>query len=1111
MTGYGSARVVNPGSPGSVGGAGGRGPSAGQNQPNTGSPSSSYNQVQQQSQVRVIEPETQTLQGRVRAATEQAVRDALNAGLGKRGALAARDAAKARVLGDAIRRGSGSPNEWAEVRAELDAGNPHTSLAVDAQRYGFVDAAGGPSWRMSGPAQGIDANGLPLKPSVGSLGIQMTPINPPSRNVTAPEIKGAVGYEFNNMLTNPNRFAAAKEMNDQMQNVTTTEGGKIRRENNPELTRSQRMGRYAVDYGKQYETQYSEMRGEMLKSGFEKQLEKYGESSVVGKNAKRALSDIEKNGVPRGESIDYVPFAGGLVFAGAEQFGVDFDEFGGAPSTKFRPENGELNFETPRWAQSLYEMSENVQAKGNELFKNAGIGGQFVRGATFDNVAGGLAAAGWGWDTPNKVFRLDRTGLKLKQEGAVEAFDIFGYQVGGLLGGTAVAAIDEPAAFSGSLIVPVVSKATGNIAWQKAQGKLRTATLEPRPYKSFAKENVWREEGDIFRVGKGREYPYGYPVEDGLIGADSMVRMFDDTKNLYPNPSSIPAGKTVGIHAHPNDWGRQHFGRIGKHGDPGTFLGPNASYRFLRGPALVIDDITFNPLAPVAAAAGTVKKFRDNIRYRGFEKAVKETVAYKMLTGQQDLVRPSLDFVIVDKIERLPEDLRHDKKAARKFTVTKTDADKAYTTYKMERNAANGYPFTEVEAVVPPGAEVRRIERKYKTRANFPIKLFGMEKIPGTNIKLQYGVDVPISLYETTGRFKEVDRKRATAIVNTDRGVLLVEEKNSGKLNLPGGGVETWTENLMPEKAVRRELFEETGIRADNAKRLFEWTDPEQKRSNEGGLYRNQHLVYEIDYNGAPQSLELQKKEIRGIEYWDPETAIPDNVNPATREILRQWKDAHREMFDRGDVGLERAYSELDSITAELDRTYAEAMSWADERVFGESNAFQKANDSPNRSMFYDELSGAVKKRSEKANKPRNLKINATYGYGQGVKRTLSKNKYGNHQSGRSFVENYYKNQPKEGAELAVWADAAKYGKMPSDEKPIWENYGRQAPPKIETGHAEYGMVPHPKRRAQIFKMIEEPEPELFEPNRKVTKGRRKRRREDREINPIADILGLLR
>lgn len=120
-------------------------------------------------------------------------------------------------------------------------------------------------------------------------------------------------------------------------------------------------------------------------------------------------------------------------------------------------------------------------------------------------------------------------------------------------------------------------------------------------------------------------------------------------------------------------------------------------------------------------------------------------------------------------------------------------------------------------------------------------------------------------------------RRRGTALVETDQGILLVSEDGS-RFSLPGGAArrgELWIESAI------RELREETGLRAISAQYLFSHMGEVRQR---GSSYsRNHHKVFLIQAEGLPEP----RQEICALHFYQPNDPI--QVTNSTQAILEKY------------------------------------------------------------------------------------------------------------------------------------------------------------------------------------------------------------------------------
>ncbi len=114
-------------------------------------------------------------------------------------------------------------------------------------------------------------------------------------------------------------------------------------------------------------------------------------------------------------------------------------------------------------------------------------------------------------------------------------------------------------------------------------------------------------------------------------------------------------------------------------------------------------------------------------------------------------------------------------------------------------------------------------------------------------------------------------RPQATGVVTKNGKVLLVTDRGRDRYSLPGGGIQP---GELPISAVARELYEETGLRADKIELVF----THRSRSQE-------HVVFLIS---AHHGRARPRNEIDAHLWWDGEADIA--LFPHVRVILAHPK-----------------------------------------------------------------------------------------------------------------------------------------------------------------------------------------------------------------------------
>jgi ADP-ribose pyrophosphatase YjhB (NUDIX family) len=124
-------------------------------------------------------------------------------------------------------------------------------------------------------------------------------------------------------------------------------------------------------------------------------------------------------------------------------------------------------------------------------------------------------------------------------------------------------------------------------------------------------------------------------------------------------------------------------------------------------------------------------------------------------------------------------------------------------------------------------------------------------------------------------------RRRGTAIVDTDKGILVVSDGRKPVFLLPGGGARPGESR---RRAAIRELEEETGLKTYYCRYLFTYNEP-----NDGRRIRNLHKVFLIKAYGIPTP---NHRDVYYIAFWKPGSNIP--ISKTTEKIIKIYLEKYK-------------------------------------------------------------------------------------------------------------------------------------------------------------------------------------------------------------------------
>lgn len=315
-----------------------------------------------------------------------------------------------------------------------------------------------------------------------------------------------------------------------------------------------------------------------------------------------------------------------------------------------------------KWAENVNRRSKNITEK-NRKFYESKIGGKTGKYLGEASTYLGRIVS----DNVNLIAGGKKVSdLAIQKPSAIPyGAVVLGHDVPK---GMYQAAKDDPAYFLTSFVASY-----GAIKAVGAAGAATKGTIKYSGKKYVPPENVIRPE-----VLSGK---VTFPTAKMGTDINHIVKLFDDSKYKYPG-----AKGSGGYHASPVDFGKKTKVLSGSSETPGLYIGPDVSPHFLR-------------------TGGKTN--------------------YKLIGWDTKNPNPTIDYIDVRGINRLPYDVRLSESIANKYMSTHAEKGSAYITHKLETGIKKGP--REREAVIPTDSVLVQKEFKYYTKVNgqkVPIKRY---------------------------------------------------------------------------------------------------------------------------------------------------------------------------------------------------------------------------------------------------------------------------------------------------------------------------------------------------------------------------------------------------
>lgn len=182
------------------------------------------------------------------------------------------------------------------------------------------------------------------------------------------------------------------------------------------------------------------------------------------------------------------------------------------------------------------------------------------------------------------------------------------------------------------------------------------------------------------------------------------------------------------------------------------------------------------------------------------------------------------------------------------------------------------------------GKHISRLFSTEVTNIKFYKKYKGTSRVHprfGMTLNITHHYEYVAKVLDSTKLIKEIPpkqivRRRGTAIIDTPRGILVVAGRK-GIFMLPGGGAK---KGESREKAVIREVREETGLKAVRSKYLFSYNDSPDRK------IRNLHKVFLLEVTGKAKP---DRHEVKQIRYWHSGSDV--NISNTAELLIQRYID----------------------------------------------------------------------------------------------------------------------------------------------------------------------------------------------------------------------------